>query len=208
MSIRIRLANPEEHDAVDELVRAAYEHDYGPREHGDDPFRLSAHRSRVADVWVAVEERIRAIDPLVGSGVPLGDAGLIRSSKLLGTITIRRAGGRSLQEDTHDDELDFRLLGVDPKARGRGLGTLLTEHAIALARSRGLEGVFLKSAPDMLGAHRLYESLGFTRAPHRDGLVIGGEIVLDLYGFELPLGPSASSGTEVGSVTEKENEYV
>lgn len=205
MTIRIRLARPDEFDAVDALVKAAYEYDYGPREHSDDPNRRSANRAQTYDVWVAVDERIRALDPLVGSGVPLGEAGLVRTEKLVGTTTTRRAGGSSLQEDTRDDELDFRLLGVDPKARGRGIGKLLTQHAIDLARERGLAGVFMKSAPDMIGAHRIYETLGFTRAPHRDGLVIGGEIVLELYGFELPVG---ESGASASAATETENEYV
>lgn len=210
MTIRIRLARPDEFAAVDELVRAAYEYDYGPQDHSDDPFRHAETRSDAADIWVAVKERIHALDPLVGSGVPLGGDALVRSSTLLGTVTTRREGGQSLQEDTRENELDFRLLGVDPNARGRGIGKLLTQHAIRLARERGLAGVFLKSAPNMTGAHRLYETLGFTRAPHRDGLVIGGEIVLDLYGFELPFGESDAPGTTTSptAATEKENEYV
>ncbi len=180
MSIQIRLAGADDFELVDELVRAAYEYDYGPREHGDDPVRLAANRSKLADVWVALDDE-----------------------ELVGTITIRSASGASLQEDTRADELDFRLLGVDPTHRGRGLGKHLTEHAISIARERGNAGVFLKSAPDMIGAHRLYENLGFTRAPHRDGLVIGGEVVLDLFAFELPL-----SATSASPSATRENEYV
>jgi hypothetical protein len=41
----------------------------------------------------------------------------------------------------------------------------------------------MKSGPDMLGAHRLYERLGFRRDPARDGLILGGRRVFDLFAF-------------------------
>lgn len=154
-----------EHDAVDRLITAAYDHDYGPREkHGDepDPIRFARVRSKSFDVWVA------------------RDAG---TGALVGTVTTPAAGGESLMEDSRDDEFDFRLLAVSPDARRRGIGAALTLHVIDVARARGFRGVFMKSGPDMLGAHRLYERLGFHRDPARDGLIRAGRRVFDLFAF-------------------------
>lgn len=64
--------------------------------------------------------------------------------------------------------LDWRLLAVAPDARGRGLGRLLTEFVVMLATERGLERVVMNSGSDMLAAHALYESMGFTRLPDRE----------------------------------------
>jgi acetyltransferase len=45
--------------------------------------------------------------------------------------------------------------------QGRGLGTMLTQHMIDLARERGLSKVYLKTATQNLGAIHVYEKLGF-----------------------------------------------
>lgn len=39
----------------------------------------------------------------------------------------------------------------------------------------------------MTPAHRLYDALGFTRVPERDGLWIGGVKQFDLYTYVMPL---------------------
>lgn len=162
--IEIRLVREGEHAAVDELVERAYEHDYGPRDPGADPFRKSVNRSQSTDVWVAVE----------------GDSG-----RLLGSVTAPREGGGPMHEDVHPDELDFRLLAVAPDARRLGIGALLTLHVIRLARERGFRAVFMKSGPDMTGAHRLYERIGFERDLERAGLIRDGVRVRDLHAFAI-----------------------
>lgn len=156
----LRLVADGEHEAVDELVRVAYAHDYGVRDHGgDDPFRHSAHRAERSEVWVALD----------------GD-------RLVGTVTIGLTGS-GLMEDRGEDELDFRLLAVSPDARGRGIGEALTRLVIDRARAQGRAAVFMKSGPQMIGAHRLYERIGFRRDPDRDGLIRGEVKQFDLFAF-------------------------
>ncbi|MBN9612037.1 MAG: GNAT family N-acetyltransferase [Actinobacteria bacterium] len=159
--IDIRRARPEEFDAIDELIRQAYAHDYGPSDESGDPMHRARVRAEDFDVWVAVE----------------GEA------SLLGSVTTRRRGGPSLHEDVAPDELDLRLLGVSPAARRRGIGAALMGHVASEASRSGFDWVFLKTAPNMRGAHRLYEQLGFARVPDRDGLWIGGNKVLDLFSY-------------------------
>ena len=50
---------------------------------------------------------------------------------------------------------------VDEKARGRGVGKLLTEHAIQVAREHGAHSVDLTSRPFREAANALYQRVGF-----------------------------------------------
>lgn len=165
----VRLAHPDEYDEVDRLIEAAYRHDYGPSAH-EDPSRFARTRAERYDVWVARD-----------------------GAELLGSVTTRRAGGPSLHEGVPDNELDLRLLGVAPAARRRGIGACLMRHALEEAERQGFTAVTLKTQPYMVGAHRLYEGLGFARVPDRDGLWVGGRKVLDLIAFRAPVVSAVSS---------------
>jgi ribosomal protein S18 acetylase RimI-like enzyme len=50
---------------------------------------------------------------------------------------------------------------VDDAARGRGVGLMLNEHAIAMARAAGVKTVDLTSRPHREAANRLYQRIGF-----------------------------------------------
>jgi ribosomal protein S18 acetylase RimI-like enzyme len=69
---------------------------------------------------------------------------------------------------TSAEEAGFRMLVVDPAARGRGVGELLVRACLDRARAAGKTRVVLSTEPGMRAAHRLYERLGFTRLPDRD----------------------------------------
>lgn len=172
----VRQAARAEYGAIDELIAAAYAHDYGERT-GDGPLHRSEERAREHDVWVAV-------DP---------------SGTLLGSVTTRRPGGPPLHEDVAHDELDLRLLGVSPAARRRGIGATLMREVATRAAHQGFRAVVLKTAPDMRGAHRLYEALGYTRHPERDGLWIAGSKRLDLFTYAYPLAPLVSAPLDDGA---------
>lgn len=62
----------------------------------------------------------------------------------------------------------LRFLAVDPPARGRGLGQQLTDLCVHLAGAHGARFLALHTAPSMAVARRLYERLGFQRAPEHD----------------------------------------
>ena len=50
---------------------------------------------------------------------------------------------------------------VDERARGRGVGQLLNEHALDIAFAQGATTVDLTSRPSREAANRLYQRLGF-----------------------------------------------
>lgn len=116
----------------------------------DDPYvrhlEDAAGRATQAELWVA---RLEPGGPVVGS------------------VTFCPPES-TMREIARDDEGEFRMLAVDPVARGRGVGEALVRHCVTEARERGLRGVRMSTMAQMTSAHRLYERLGFARAPEDD----------------------------------------
>lgn len=77
----------------------------------------------------------------------------------------------------------IRLLGVDPRFRGAGVGKALTFACIALAREAGHREVILHTTAPMQVAWKMYERLGFVRAEELDFLQEGYPVL----GFRLAL---------------------
>jgi GNAT superfamily N-acetyltransferase len=62
----------------------------------------------------------------------------------------------------------IRAVAVEPSARGLGVGRRLAEACIQRSRALGAPTVCLHTAPFMKAATRMYESVGFQRAPDFD----------------------------------------
>ena len=56
-------------------------------------------------------------------------------------------------------------MAVAPELRGQGIGRTLLLHAIVEARSLGARSLFLGSSTKLVGAVKLYESVGFRHVP-------------------------------------------
>ena len=70
----------------------------------------------------------------------------------------------------HEDEAELARLVVGSGARRRGIGRGLAERCAALARAEGWTAIALWSRSYQTAGHRLYESLGYERAPERDSV--------------------------------------
>jgi ribosomal protein S18 acetylase RimI-like enzyme len=66
------------------------------------------------------------------------------------------------------EEAELARLAVAAGARGEGIGRALAERCGERARVAGWSAIALWSRPYQREAHRLYESLGYERAPQRD----------------------------------------
>jgi GNAT superfamily N-acetyltransferase len=77
----------------------------------------------------------------------------------------------------------FRLLAVDPSARGGGIGNLLTNKCILKARDQKKEQLIIHTTKAMQVAWKMYENLGFKRSVDLD--FMQGE--LPVFGFRLLL---------------------
>jgi ribosomal protein S18 acetylase RimI-like enzyme len=147
--VTIRQAREDELPAIGELTYQAYLADgfLAGRENGSYAGQLSNARPRheQAELLVAVDD----------------------TDTILGTVTIAEPGS-PMREIGTEDQLEFRMLAVSPKARGAGVGEALTRHVLDTAVERGYTGVALGSSVKMHTAHRLYERLGFHRTPDLD----------------------------------------
>lgn len=103
---------------------------------------------------------------------------------LAGTVTFA-LGGTPYAERSATGESEIRMLGTARTARGRGVGTALTERCVELALEAGCSAVRLSSQPEMTQAQRIYERRGFLRTPERDWTPVPG---VDLLTYVLTLG--------------------
>ncbi len=147
-AITIREARPDEYRVVARLTVDSYRtvgdpvlDDYVPE------LRDVAGRAAACPVLVAVDDT---------------------SGGILGTITYIPGPDNPFAELETEGEAGFRMFGVSPDARGRGIGRALVETVIERARSDGRRAIAIYTRPTMAAAHRLYASLGFERAPARD----------------------------------------
>ena len=83
-----------------------------------------------------------------------------------------------------DDWGAFRLLAVDPSARGHGVGRRLTDLCIEYARRDGAKALGLHTTAPMGVARAMYERMGFDRAPEYD-FRPGAEVLVEAYRLEL-----------------------
>lgn len=81
------------------------------------------------------------------------------------------------------DAAGFRLLAVCHKARGNGIGKLLTNYCIDLAKRENQSQLIIHSTQAMQIAWSMYEKLGFKRYKSIDFM----QANLQVYGFRLLL---------------------
>ena len=114
----------------------------------------------------------------------------VENGDVLGSITLVDDPSSPWSESLVAGEVGIRMLGVDPAARRRGIGTALVAACIARARALGAVRAVLHSTPAMTAAHRIYDRAGFRRTPERD--VVLPEF--HLMAFPLELTGSSSTG--------------
>jgi ribosomal protein S18 acetylase RimI-like enzyme len=160
----VREARPGELRAAGDVVVHAYRALEGEaHETYLEEVRDAAGRAASCPVLVAVDE----------------DTGTV-----LGCVTFVPGPGNPLAELSGETQAEFRMLGVAPEAQGRGIGEALVQACIARARQAGRTGIVISTSPVMHAAHRLYERLGFRRAPDRDWEPVPG---IRLWAYSLDL---------------------
>jgi ribosomal protein S18 acetylase RimI-like enzyme len=162
--MRMRRAEPRDHQAIGEITVAAYASlPEAPESGYTDKLRDAETRDREAELWVAVDD----------------------ADSVLGTVTITHDGS-PWREIGRGDEGEFRMLAVAPDAQGNGVGAALVELCVNRFREVGAPGIVLSTLRAMSPAHRLYERHGFVRAPERDWSPVPG---VELVAYHLDLLP-------------------
>ncbi|GAB3650682.1 GNAT family N-acetyltransferase [Glycomyces tarimensis] len=147
-AFEVRPVRESEHETLGDIIVDAYLRDGFLRD-SDDPYarflRDIGSRLDGAEVLVAAE-----------------------GERVLGGVTLVPPGSL-LAELAGAGEAEIRALAVDPAGRTRGVGTSLVAACIERARDvHGAKRVVLCSQETMKAAHRIYERLGFERAPRLD----------------------------------------
>lgn len=159
----MRVARPDEHEALAALTLAAYRPLFDSGLNGEYAEELAdvAGRAAQADVLVAVDDE----------------------GRLLGGITYVPGPGPLAWFDG-PDEAGMRMLAVAPDAQGRGVGASLVAACVARATASGKARLLLHTTPTMAAAQRLYERAGFRPDP-RHARVLDSGLVLLAYVLDL-----------------------
>jgi GNAT superfamily N-acetyltransferase len=163
--ITIRPATAEDFDDVARITRESYLA-AGYFDSADHPYILQiqdvARRAQSATIWVAE-----------------------RGGQVIGSVTLARAG-EPFADIALEDELEFRMLVVDPAVQRSGAGKATVEAIIDYAKSlAGIKAVALTTGKTWESAHGLYRKTGFQRVPERDWFVPGTDIKLLVYRLEV-----------------------
>ncbi|MEA3551675.1 GNAT family N-acetyltransferase [Pseudarthrobacter sp. C1] len=163
--ITVRPAVATDYDAVARITRDSYLA-AGYFEDADHPYMRQvqdvALRAANATIWVAE-----------------------RDGRVVGSVTLARAG-EPYADIALDDELEFRMLVVDPAVQRTGAGKAMVDAILSYARQLdGIRAVALTTGQTWESAHGLYRKTGFSRVPERDWLVPGTDIKLLVYRLDL-----------------------
>ncbi|MBR8643669.1 GNAT family N-acetyltransferase [Streptomyces tuirus] len=168
MDILIRRVKPAEYTTLGEITAQAYLQD-GLLAFGESDWYLAelkdvAKRAAAAEVLVATE-----------------------NDTVLGGVTFVPSGG-PMADLARPGEAEIRMLAVARPARGRGVGEALVRACVERAKATdACTALVLCTQPAMHTAHRVYERLGFTRAPGRDWNPIPSDEGFTLLTYQLTL---------------------
>jgi GNAT superfamily N-acetyltransferase len=147
----IRDAHPGDRDAILAVTLAAYE-------------QYAA--ALPPPLWAKYRQNIQAT---LGDVRPAAQIVAEEGGALVGTVLLFPAGAVMPNPGATPLEWpEVRLLAVAPAARGKGVARRLMEECIQRARAAGSPALTLHTADIMAVAMRLYERMGFTRAPELD----------------------------------------
>ncbi|HET7246008.1 MAG TPA: GNAT family N-acetyltransferase [Streptosporangiaceae bacterium] len=109
----------------------------------------------------------------------------VAGQRIVGTATVELDRTIEGSGDLNPRQANFRILAVDPVARGCGVGHRLVEGCVQTARQADRDLVTPHTTDQMAAAQRIYRSLGFRRDPSHD-IELPADLVLKA--FRLPLG--------------------
>ena len=163
--IIVRPAVPADYEAIARITRDSYLA-AGYFDSADHPYMKQiqdvARRAAQATIWVAE-----------------------RDGQVVGSVTLAVAG-EPYADIALDDELEFRMLVVDPAVQRSGAGLAMVEAIIEHARSLdGIRAVALTTGRTWESAHGLYRKTGFRRVPERDWFVPDTDIKLLVFRLDV-----------------------
>ncbi len=170
--LTIRDARADELDMVRELTLAAYAE-----------YAMIMHPSAWEGLQQAINNGLNTLD--AAECIVAEQQGVLVGSVLLFSASANAYGATAHQTGWPE----VRLLAVVPAARGDGVGTALLGECVLRAQRAGVAGLGLHTSASMRVGIRIYERMGFVRAPQHDFQPDGAELVM---GYVLPLAHEAA----------------
>lgn len=158
--LEIRDVRPDELDATAEVMVAAYREFVPP----DAPPLLQEYLDEIRDV------RSRLSDSTL---ILAHDGG-----QIVGAVTYYGDATKEPHAPWPAGWANFRLLGVAPPGRGKGIGRALTEECLRRARAAGRTAMGLHTTQMMQVARVMYERMGFVRVSEFDFTPVPGFVVM------------------------------
>lgn len=90
-----------------------------------------------------------------------------------------------LVKDAAPDTARIRLLLVDPKGRGLGLGARLTDECVRFAREAGYKKITLWTHSILTAARHIYQKAGFTLTSSEQRHTWGKDVVAEFWDMDL-----------------------
>ena len=157
MAFEIREARPDEHAEAGRVTALAYR-EFVPEGSDDWPGYLE----RIADIAGRADRTTILV--------------AVAEGRILGSATLELDSRVDPDRTLAEGEAHIRMLGVDPDARGRGIGKALMRACIDLAAAANKRRLTLNTTQRMRAAQRMYESLAFDR--NEDETMPGGFVLL------------------------------
>jgi len=172
--LTIRDAREDERAAIADLTLAAY----------------AEHAGVMApSAWAALRAAVLAG---LASGGPAERIVAERDGALLGSVMLYPPDTNAYGGDEAGVGWpELRLLAVATNARGQGIGTLLVQECVRRARRAGASALGLHTSESLQVAMRMYQRMGFVRAPEGDFQPEGAELVM---AYRLPLDTDGTPG--------------
>lgn len=184
--IVLREARPEEYERIGALYVRAYAEFAPAVGSGWDAMRANlsnvAGRAAWAEIVVAEAGTARTADAQPAEAGTAGTAGAELAGAVMYTPpNVRPATMAGTLVGAVPVEWAYvGILGVAPEHRGRGAGRALAVACVERARRDRAATLGLVTREVMIPARRLYESMGFVRAPELDALAGPGVLVYRL----------------------------
>jgi len=168
---KVRKAKPDEYKAVGQFMVHVYSQLEGFPKESEQPDYYKMLEN-VGDF--TTKEAVELLVAVSNNG------NIVGAVVYFGNMQFYGSGGTATKEK---NTAAFRLLAVDPKTRGLGIGKLLTLSCIEKARGKKLNQMVIHTTKAMMTAWKMYEKIGFKRSEDLD--FMQGD--LPVYGFRLTL---------------------
>jgi DNA-binding MarR family transcriptional regulator/ribosomal protein S18 acetylase RimI-like enzyme len=154
-----------------------------PPKHGDFGWIVSAHAEIYAKEYDWGDPFEGLCAQIVADFVNHYDPA--RERCWIAELNSEPVGSVMLVKDDEPDTARIRLLIVDPKARGLGLGNKLTQECISFARQAGYRKITLWTHSVLTAARHCYEKAGFTLTSSEKRHTWGQDVVAEYWDLTL-----------------------